>query len=213
MKEINLFQLNAFETAVSGHTDSESQRIAEAAKRHKEAELCLKAKRIIEALLFAACEPVPFQKIAEIVETLFPYKPKAIKELLEDLKVEYITEQRSFRLEETATGYVLRTNEEYGPYIEMLFRSKRGEKLSQAAAEVLAIIAYKQPITRPQIDALRGVDSSGIIQNLVDRQLIEPTGKLEAPGRPTVYSITQHFLTHFGLRSLSELPSLNQLMV
>ena len=115
-------------------------------------------------------------------------------------------------MEETVSGYILRTCEEYSTYIELLFRNKRGDKLSQASAEVLAIIAYKQPITRPQIDALRGVDSSGIIQNLIDRQLIEPTGKLDAPGRPTVYSITQHFLTHFGLRNLSELPSLNNIM-
>lgn len=194
MKEINLFQLDAIPSV------------------DEEAGLRLKAKRIIEALLFAACEPVPMSKICEILETL-SLKPRTIKELIEDLKVEYASQQRAFRLEETASGYVLKTIEEYGIYIEMLFRSKRGEKLSQAAAEVLAIIAYKQPVTRPQIDALRGVDSSGIIQNLLERQLIEPSGKLEAPGRPTVYSITQHFLTHFGLRNLSELPTLNQLMV
>ena len=167
MKEINLFQLENMDEKESLPTQ-------------ESAELRLKAKRIIEALLFAACEPVPFQKIAEILETLYPYKPKAIKELLEDLKIEYITQQRAFRLEDTASGYALKTCEEYSPYIEMLFRSKRGEKLSQAAAEVLAIIAYKQPITRPQIEALRGVDSSGIIQNLVERELIAPTGKLEA---------------------------------
>ena len=94
------------------------------------------------------------------------------------------------------------------PYIEAIGVSRRGEKLSQAAAEVLAIIAYKQPITRPQIDAIRGVDSSGTIYNLLERQLIEPLGKLEAPGRPTLFGITKNFLEHFGLKDVKQLPPL-----
>ncbi|KAF3361933.1 Segregation and condensation protein B [Chlamydiales bacterium STE3] len=199
MKEINLLQL---ETETS--TYEQEQQL--------EQELKTKAKRIIEALLFASSEPLSFQKIVEVISSFAPFKARAVKELIEDLKVDYISQERAFRLEEVATGYTLKTCEEYSSYIEMLFRSKRGEKLSQAAAEVLAIIAYKQPITRPQIDALRGVDSSGTIHNLLERQLIEATGKLEAPGRPTLYGITQHFLSHFGLRNINELPSLNHLM-
>ncbi len=200
MKEINLFQL---ETEVSTfHQD-----------QHQENELREKAKRIIEALLFASSEPVPLPKIVEILENLSDYfKPKIARELLDDLQINYIAQQRAFRVEELATGFTLKTCEEYSSYIEQLFRNKRGEKLSQASAEVLAIIAYKQPITRPQIEALRGVDSSGTIQNLLDRQLIEASGKLEAPGRPTLYRITQNFLNHFGLRNINELPTLNQFM-
>ena len=101
----------------------------------------------------------------------------------------------------------MRTCEEYSPFVDLIHRNKRTEKLSQASAEVLAIIAYRQPITRPQIEAIRGVDSSGILQNLLERQLIEPTGKLEAPGRPTLYGTTKDFLQHFGLRSAEELAS------
>lgn len=174
-----------------------------------ERDIKLKAKRIIEALLFASSEPVSFQKLREVMEAFHPMKPKVLKELIEDLEEEYISQQKAFRLEEVSLGYVLKTCEEYSPYIELLFRAKRAEKLSQAAAEVLAIIAYKQPVTRPEIDAIRGVDSSGTLQNLQERRLIESLGKLEVPGRPTLYGITDHFLTHFNLRNLKDLPSLD----
>ncbi len=166
------------------------------------------AKRIIEALLFASSDPLPFTKIREIVDTFQPLKPRLVRDLIIELQQEYLSQQRAFRLEEIAQGFLLRTCEEYSPFIDSLYRNKRTEKLSQASAEVLAIIAYRQPVTRPQIEAIRGVDSSGIMQNLLERQLIEPVGRLEAPGRPTLYGITKDFLAHFGLRDLQELPSL-----
>lgn len=166
------------------------------------------AKRIIEALLFASSEPLPFTKIREVVDTFQALKPRLVRDLIIELQQEYLTQQRAFRLEEIAQGFLLRTCEEYSPFIDTLYRNKRTEKLSQASAEVLAIIAYRQPTTRPQIEAIRGVDCSGIMQNLLERQLIEPVGRLEAPGRPTLYGITKGFLTHFGLRDVQELPSL-----
>ncbi len=171
---------------------------------------CKHIKKIIEALLFASSEPLPFNKIREVIETVEPLKPSLLKELISELANEYVFQQRSFRLEEIAQGYVLRSCKEYSPYIDLLYRNKRTEKLSSASAEVLAIIAYKQPITRPQIDIIRGVDSSGTLQNLLERQLIEIVGKLEAPGRPSLYSITKDFLKHFGLRDLNELPRLTE---
>jgi segregation and condensation protein B len=167
-------------------------------------------KRIIEALLFTSSDPISFNKIREILDHIESIKPKVIRQLIQELREEYISQQRSFRLEEIAQGFVLRTCEEFSPYIELMYRNKRSEKLSQASAEVLAIIAYRQPITRPQIDAIRGVDSSGIIHNLLERQLIEAVGKLEAPGRPTLYGITKDFLKHFGLRDLKELPGVEK---
>ena len=167
-----------------------------------------RVKRIIEALLFASAEPLTFQKIREITDIAHPLKPRVIREIIEELRDEYISQQRGFRIEEIAQGFALRTCPEHGPYIELLYRNKRTEKLSHPAAEVLAIIAYKQPITRPQIDAIRGVDSSGVIYSLLERQLIEPVGKLEAPGRPTLYGTTTHFLKHFGLRDIKELPNM-----
>lgn len=176
-------------------------------EKRLEREKKLKIKRIIEALLFASSEPISFLKLREIVNTYYPVKPHFLKKLIEDLQEEYLSDQRSFRLEEVSLGFILKSLEEYSPFIEQLFRNKRGEKLSPASTEVLAIIAYKNPITRPQIDAIRGVDSSGSIQNLLERGLIQQVGKLEAPGRPALYGITDNFLMHFGLRDLQELPA------
>lgn len=166
-------------------------------------------KRIIEALLFSSNMPVAFTKIREVTDTLQPVRPKILREIIEELQMEYIAQQRAFRLEEIAQGFILRTSEEYAPYIDLMVRNKRQEKLSQASAEVLAIIAYKQPITRPQIDAIRGVDSSGTLHNLLERQLVEPLGRLEAPGRPMLYGVTKEFLLYFGLRDADDLPKMS----
>lgn len=168
-----------------------------------------KVKRVIEALLFSTNEPLSFTKIREITDTIYEFKPRILRELIDELQNDFISKQMVYRLEEIAEGFLLRTSEEFGPYLNLLYRNKRIEKLSQAAAEVLAIIAYRQPITRPQIDSIRGVDSSGTLQALLERQLIEPLGKLEAPGRPTLFGITKDFLKHFGLKSLGELPKLD----
>lgn len=171
-------------------------------------ELQMHIKHIIEAVLFASSDPVPFQKLREIIETCSPISPRILRELIDELKREYAAQCRAFRLEEIANGYILRSCEEFSGYIQLLHRNKRTEKLSQAALEVLAIIAYRNPITKPQIEAIRGVDSSGTIQGLLERQLIEPLGKLEAPGRPTLYGITKEFLQYFGLKNINELPKL-----
>lgn len=163
------------------------------------------AKRVIEALLFSCHDPLPLSKIREVTDTFCDLAPRHLRGILEELQQGYISQQRAFKLEEIAQGYVLRTHEEYAPYIDILQRQRRGEKLSPASTEVLAIIAFRQPVTRPQIDAIRGVDSSGTLMQLLDRQLIEPQGKLEAPGRPTLYGTTKEFLKHFGFKDLSEL--------
>lgn len=165
-------------------------------------------KRIIEALLFSTNTPLTLAKIREVTDSYYALKPKQLKMLIEELQMEYISQRRAFRLEEIAQGYIIRTSEAYSPYIELMQRNKRTEKLSPAASEVLAIIAYKNPITRPQIEAIRGVDCSGTIYSLLERALIEPVGKLEAPGRPTLYGITKDFLVYFGLRDVKDLPSL-----
>jgi segregation and condensation protein B len=179
----------------------------QAAQRAQQQEKFIRqqAKRIIEALLFASSDPLPFNKIREIIDSFQPLKPRLLRDLINELQQEYLSQQRAFRLEEIAEGFLLRTCEEYSVFLDLLHRNKRTEKVSQASAEVLAIIAYRQPITRPQIEAIRGVDCSGIIQNLLERQLIEPSGRLEAPGRPTLYTTTKDFLQHFGLRSTQDL--------
>jgi len=208
-REINLFDWKPIEAAVEeqhAFPDLVEKMDTFDDRKRQEKETRLHVKRLIEALLFAGSDPLPFNKIREVTDTLHPLKPKTLRELIEELGTEYISLKRGFRLEEIAQGYVLRSCSEYGKYIELLYRNRRTEKLSQASSEVLAIIAYRQPITRPQIDAIRGVDSSGSLQNLLERQLIEAKGKLEAPGRPTLYGTTPEFLKYYGLRDLSDLP-------
>lgn len=195
-KELNLFQ-SEIEVAMDEEPAVELEQISDQIRSH--------AKRVIEALLFSTHEPVQLNKIREVTDTFCAMAPRQIRGILEELKQEYIGHQRAFRLEEIAQGYVLRTHEEYAPYIDLLNRQRRGEKLSYAGTEVLAIIAYRQPITRPQIDAIRGVDSSGTLMQLLERQLVEPLGKLEAPGRPMLYGTTKEFLKHFGFKDISAL--------
>lgn len=212
-KEINLFEQEA-EMAPAPKASTYHQvtlpgimEKIQAAQAQEEGEKQLKGhiKRVIEGLLFATSDPLHFDKIREVIDTIHPLKPRYLREIIQQLQQEYISQNRAFRLEEIAQGYILRTCEEFSPYIDLMHRNKRTEKLSHPSAEVLAIIAYRQPITRPQIEAIRGVDCSGIIYTLLERQLIEPVGKLEAPGRPTLYGITKDFLKHFGLRDLKEL--------
>lgn len=164
------------------------------------------AKRVIESLLFSSSEPVSLRKLKDILQSIYPYSSSQVKELVQTLSEEYAAQNRAFQIEEIAKGFLLRTCADYHPYIQMLLKHSRPDKLSHAALEVLAIIAYRQPITRPQIDEIRGVDSSGIVHTLLDRQLIEQCGKLEVPGRPTLYTVTSHFLQHFGLKDRHELP-------
>lgn len=208
-KEINFFQ----EEIKTFHVDSSSSIKEEENgddQTHVDIHIILHLKKVLEALLFASHDPIPLSKLREITDTIFPLKPRRLRHLLDELQQDYISQQRAFRLEEIAQGFVLRTHESYSSYIELLYKQKRGEKLSHASTEVLAIVAYRQPITRPQIDAIRGVDSTGTIVQLLERNLIEPVGKLEAPGRPTLYGTTKEFLKHFGLKDQSELNKLNK---
>ena len=170
------------------------------------------AKRVIEGLLFACSDPLSIKKIREVTDSFYPLKPRIIQALIGELAEEYDREGRAFEIQEIGGGYVVRTRLEYGKYIELLFRNKRGEKLSGAATEVLAIIAYRQPITRIQVDVIRGVDSSGTVYALMERGLIECVGRLEAPGRPALYGTTTNFLKAFGLRSPEDLPHRDQLV-
>jgi segregation and condensation protein B len=165
-------------------------------------------KHIIEAILFSSGEPIPLKQLKGIIGTFIPIKNKLIKESIDTLNKEYITDKRSFFIANIANGYVMKTLPQFNEYIELLHGKKRNDKISRAATEVLSIIAYKQPITRSGIDAIRGVDSSGSLHSLLDHGLIEITGRLETPGRPALYSSTNRFLEHFGLHSLKDLPSL-----
>lgn len=163
------------------------------------------ARRIVEALLFSSAEPLTLQKICEILMTFYPYSEHDTKSILLDLQESYQNDHHAFQLDEIAGGYILRTSSTFSPYIDRLKGQRRTEKLSQAGIEVLAIISHKQPIARAAIEAIRGVDSSGILHTLLERELIQIIGRQDVPGRPSLYSVTDKFLHYFGLKSLSEI--------
>ncbi|NGX60806.1 MAG: Segregation and condensation protein B [Chlamydiae bacterium] len=166
-------------------------------------------RRILEGLLFSSSEPIPLAKLREILTTAFPAHSDEVKTLLTELNEEYLREGRAFQIDFLAEGYLLRTREDVYPFVEALHKDRRGEKLSKAGMEVLAIIAYQSPITRREIEQIRGVDSSAVVSSLLERGLIEPIGRKEGPGRPMQYGVTKKFLQHFGLKTTQDLLSLN----
>jgi segregation and condensation protein B len=161
-------------------------------------------KTIIEALLFSSKDPLSIKKIQSIIEDI---DAKQIRELIEELNQDY--QDRAFQIDEIAGGFLLRTRKEFSPYVSKLQKQKEN-RLSPSTLEVLAIIAYKQPITKTEIEAVRGVDCTNQIHNLVERELIESKGKMEVPGRPTLWGVTGKFLLHFGLSDLKDLPPLQE---
>ncbi|MCH9611373.1 MAG: Segregation and condensation protein B [Chlamydiales bacterium] len=165
-------------------------------------------KRILEALLFSCSESISIDKLKEVISSTYPIGKRELRRLIDEMREEYRTQNRAFTIDEIAEGYLLRTSADLGPYIELLHLNKRGEKLSKASMEVLAIIAYKSPITRAEVEALRGVDSSGTISSLQERGLIEEVGRKQAPGRPVQFGVTRRFLKHFGLKSAADIPQL-----
>ena len=165
-------------------------------------------KRIVEALLFAVQEPISIRKICEIVEGV---EAKEIREVIQQLREEYDTHDRVFQIEEIANGFQLLSRPEYHEWISKI-RKKSGEsKLSQPALETLSIIAYKQPIIRAEIEAIRGVQSGQMIRTLIEKGLVKITGRDEVLGRPLLYGTTKKFLDHFGLKSIKDLPKVEDL--
>lgn len=162
-------------------------------------------RRLLEALLFVAWEPQTTRRLAEIVQL----EPKLVRELLLELKEEYA--ERGFRLVEIAGGWQFLTRGEFAPYVERLYKP-RSQQLSKAALETLAIVAYRQPVTRLEVDAVRQVKSDAMLAKLLERGLIKEVGRLEGPGRPILYGTTREFLAAFGLNSLEELPSFEELV-
>jgi segregation and condensation protein B len=160
---------------------------------------------VVEALVFAAGDPLPAKKIVDLVEgaTL-----DEVKATLAELAIEYLT--RGIRLVEVAGGWQLRTAPEHQRYVRKLFR-ERPQRLTRAATETVAIVAYKQPVTRQEVEGVRGVDSGGVLESLVEKRLVKVIGRKDVPGRPLVYATTQDFLELFGLRNIRELPTLPEL--
>lgn len=175
--------------------------VAERTHLTKEQEI----KQILEALLFSSSEALSLTKMKEVINVAYPIRTSEIKKMITELSQEYRDQKRAFKIDEIAGGYLLRTLPHMRPFLEKLLSDRRGEKLSQAATEVLAVIAYRGPITRREIEKIRGVDCSGTVYALVERGLIEAVGRKEAPGRPMQYGTTKLFLQHFGLKDETEL--------
>ncbi len=162
-------------------------------------------KSIIEALLFISEKPVLIEQIRRVLTDL---DSVAIRSILEELKKDYDNLERGMRIMEVAGGFKMVSASELGKFVKKFYQ-KPPERVSKPALEVLAIIAYKQPITRMEIESLRGVDPSGIMRNLASKGLVRVAGRKKAPGRPFVYVTTRHFLEHFGLKSLKDLPKVD----
>ncbi len=170
----------------------------------------MNVQKIVEAVLFASDAPLTAEEIARADESLDEDQVEAALELL---KAEYDETGRSFQVVELAEGHQLLTRAEFAPYLERFDNVPRPSRLSGPSLETLAIIAYRQPIGRLEIEYVRGVGASGVIRTLQERHLIDIVGRSEGLGRPLLYGTTRHFLEHFGFRSLEELPRPEELSI
>lgn len=165
---------------------------------------------IIESLLFAAGEPVELEKIADIVDV----DKKSLREIIKKMMDSYSYEKRGMHIIKLEDAYQMCTRGEYHDYVAMLMQPRRKMQLSNAAIEVLAIIAYKQPVTRNTIEHIRGVNCDYIVNRLIERKFIEEVGRLkDAPGRPILFGTTNEFLRTFGIESISDLPEFDSLAI
>ncbi|BAV58855.1 SMC-Scp complex subunit ScpB [Candidatus Endomicrobiellum trichonymphae] len=162
-------------------------------------------RQILEALLFVSEKPLSLRELKELIKTDYADIDN-IENILNELKEKYANLNKPYEIKFVADGWTFATKPQYSLWIKKLFKEKSVLKLSPAALETLAIIAYKQPITRAEIDEIRGIESSGVIDTLLDRKLVKVAGRKEALGKPLLYDTTQDFLKHLGLAHLSELP-------
>jgi segregation and condensation protein B len=162
-------------------------------------------KPILEAVIFVASEPVTEEELARLLPDV---AREDVKAALEALRRDYDAEGRGLELWRIAGGYQLRTRPEYQDYIRRYLKTRPSARLSMAALETLAVIAYKQPITLPEIQEIRGVNSARAVKTLLEKRLIEPKGRKPVVGRPILYGTSREFLIHFGLNDLSELPTI-----
>ena len=158
---------------------------------------------IVEALLFASDTPLEAERIRDVLGLPDAATARAV---VDELRARYETSSRGIGISEVAGGYRMVTRAEVAPWLVRLARARTRARLSRPALETLAIVGYKQPVSRPEIDAVRGVNSDGVIENLLERRLIRVAGRKEAPGRPFLYETTKEFLVAFGLRDLGDLP-------
>jgi segregation and condensation protein B len=164
---------------------------------------------VIEAFIFTSPEPIDSGSICDLIrqgEENLQLEPEAISTFVEKLNDRYEQNGRSFFIKQIAGGYTFATKRQLASWLSILQHDDAYRKLSQSAIETLAIVAYKQPITKPEVDDIRGVDSGYMLRQLLEKTLINVSGRLDAPGRPLLYKTTAHFLKHFGINGVDELP-------
>ncbi len=164
------------------------------------------AKRILEAILFVVSQPVSLKRVGEILQGP---DTAQIRRLIGALNEDYQRGGRAFQIQEVAGGYQLVTDPQLAPWIRRAFQSHKPDQVSAAAMETLAIIAYRQPVTKAEIEAIRGVDISASLETLVERGFVRIAGRKDSPGRPFLYGTTAGFLRHFGLSSIEALPNMD----
>lgn len=167
------------------------------------------SRQALYALLFASDRPLSAQRLAEALGDM---DPEVVANLLEELGGEIEAQETlPYTLREIAGGYQLLSKAQFAPFVRRLFQIKKSRRLSKAVLETLAIIAYKQPVTRSEVEAIRGVSVSHAFEQLLDRRFIKISGIADLPGRPKQYRTTDEFLVQFGLKNLKELPALDNL--
>jgi segregation and condensation protein B len=167
-------------------------------------------KSAIEALIFASEKPITAEQVKKVLGSL---DTSGINKIIAELKNEYETQNRGIRIIEIAGGFQMITSSNFAPFLKKLFKNRYSDKLSKPALESLAIIAYKQPLTKAEIESLRNVNVDGVIKSLADKNLIRICGRKKIPGRPFVFGTTREFLEHFGLKSLQDLPKMEDFAV
>lgn len=164
---------------------------------------------VIEALIFASPDPMGWEKISSIInesEDELELDEAVIKKIIEQLNDRFEENDLSFRIEKTGGGYTFVTQPRYHPWLSIYQHENAYRRLSQPAIETLAIVAYRQPITKPEVDSIRGVDSGYILRQLMEKLLIKVSGRADSVGKPLLYKTTAHFLKHFGINAVEELP-------
>lgn len=161
-------------------------------------------KNIIEALIFVSIEPLSLDKLKTV---LSEFSPREIESALLELVADYAPNEKGIHISQAAGGYLFATKPEYDPWIRQLLKIERKNRLSQAAMETLCTVAYHQPITLAEISALRGVDSTHSLKTLLQKRLVKIVGRKKSPGKPLIYRTSNRFLSYFGLDSLKDLPS------
>ena len=168
--------------------------------------------KIVEALLFASPEPLTQAQLNSIIEPdLIDPDLTKLEIIIEDLRNKYLKNENAFTIVQVALGYQIVSRSEYEVFIRRLLRKSGRFALTNASLETLAIVAYRQPVNRYEIESIRGVDSSGVLKTLLSKNLIKIKGRDSGPGRPLLYNTTEKYLEYFGLSNLSEMPKLSEL--